>query len=871
VPFAEWSAFLVAMAFVLHPGKENDMKLLEKHRRTGGGRRPFVARPQVEQLEDRLALGETVLGSLFGMSMVAAAAGADDGGVALDFSDSSPAQTQTLASSTEMYLSWSDFASDADTSPADDPLSTNTLAIAGGSSALADDGLDSSFDAGPTTGDDLSAFLNAYASNGTASFSAVNQNVGGPATTNSTTTVVVADGASTSSSGSSTVQAVFSIAGVGGSADASGAGPVAAPSAAPGAAAPQVDTTALQQQMGNLPLQFEANVGQGSSSAAFLARGGGLNMGLNADGFQLTGRSSAGMTDVQVHFDGANPNAAFAPEAALPTKTDYFIGNDPSQWHTNVPTYDHVLFQNVYAGIDVNYHSAGGHLEYDFIVHPGADASAIKLDVSGAQSVGLDSAGNLVLHSAAGNVTEHAPQLYQDVNGVRQAVSGNFVLHNGVAQFQVGHYDSTQTLVIDPITFSTYDGSAGNDGINTVKTDAAGNIYVGGFTTQPSGFVYAFIQRINLTLPAGQQIAVNEIIGGAGTSVMRQLAVDPNPNNAGIIYVVGNTTAQDFPHSPGLPGCGTVQSGFMMQIDTGVQPGPQHQPHWIWSICTTGAGEDQGQAVTFDVATGNPFFTGEIDGRFVNGAQNLFITELSSANGVPVQTRVFDQYELGPFDVIGNGIVTDLTSHSYITGSLLDRTTNTLHPFVLKLRLGNPASPFRIDWYQPGSSVGVGAKIVLDNPVAPNFAFVAGALGNAIAGGSDLLLAKLNVANGGSGAADGGFDFRYVSPGGKMIGYDIVVSGAFEFVAGLDNRLDANGDVLVAKFDQNGISQAFQFFGGALTDVGYSLAIGQGPLGGTFIVAGATNSLNFPVTANAPQPLYGGGNGDGFVTQITQF
>ena len=76
---------------------------------------------------------------------------------------------------------------------------------------------------------------------------------------------------------------------------------------------------------------------------------------------------------------GANPNATLAGEGELPGKSNYFLGNDPKQWRTNVPTYAKVRYENVYPGIDLIYYGNQRQLEYDFIVAPGANPESIRL------------------------------------------------------------------------------------------------------------------------------------------------------------------------------------------------------------------------------------------------------------------------------------------------------------------------------------------------------------------------------------------------------------------------------------------------------------------------------------------------------------
>ena len=94
-----------------------------------------------------------------------------------------------------------------------------------------------------------------------------------------------------------------------------------------------------------------------------------------------TGESSAVL---RMKLVGANVKAAVTGAEELPGKSNYFIGNDPKKWRTNVPTYAKVKYQGVYPGVDLVYYgNQGGQLEYDFVVAPGADPNMITLDVAG--------------------------------------------------------------------------------------------------------------------------------------------------------------------------------------------------------------------------------------------------------------------------------------------------------------------------------------------------------------------------------------------------------------------------------------------------------------------------------------------------------
>jgi hypothetical protein len=248
---------------------------------------------------------------------------------------------------------------------------------------------------------------------------------------------------------------------------------------------------------GQLPLSFEANHGQVDSQVNFLSRGSGYTLFLTPTEAVLSLQQPASSQGSKVlgtpgdvlrmQLVGANPAPAVAGLDQQAGKTNYFIGSDPTQWHTDVANYGKVQYRDVYPSVDLLYYGNQRQLEYDFVVAPGADPQAIRLAFQSAGGKALDSQGDLVLHTAGDDVIEHAPVLYQESNGVQQAVSGHYVLEgNGQVGFQVGAYDPARALVIDPVyslVYSTYLGGskASTDGYG-IAVDGSGDAYVTGWT-----------------------------------------------------------------------------------------------------------------------------------------------------------------------------------------------------------------------------------------------------------------------------------------------------------------------------------------------------------------------------------------------------
>ena len=147
---------------------------------------------------------------------------------------------------------------------------------------------------------------------------------------------------------------------------------------------------------------------------------------------------------VRMKFHRADAHAKISGAEPLPGRSNYFLGSDPARWRTDIPHYARVVSQDIYPGIDLIHYGARGQLEFDFVVHPGADPGAIQLRVQGARQLKLNDRGDVVLSTSAGDVLLNAPVIYQQRQGARQQVAGGFLLRgkNRIA-FHLGPHDSS--------------------------------------------------------------------------------------------------------------------------------------------------------------------------------------------------------------------------------------------------------------------------------------------------------------------------------------------------------------------------------------------------------------------------------------------
>ncbi len=365
---------------------------------------------------------------------------------------------------------------------------------------------------------------------------------------------------------------------------ASTAGSQAVASASPSRSVLPAKQAAIAQDYGKLPLSFEANQGQADPQVRFLAHGRGYSLLLTGDKAVLVlhkpqkadapaqANAHAVKADViRMQLVGANPSPQIAGEQKLPGTANYFIGSDPSKWHSDVSTYAKVRYSNVYPGVDLVYYGNQGQLEYDFVVAPGADPESIRLSFAGAKKIKLGHDGNLRLLAGAGETQLRSPVIYQTMAGKRKPVDGHFrLLADGTTSFLLGEYDHSLPLVIDPVwVYVTYlgstEGSQANSEINAIAVDASGNAYVTGYTdvsdfvTTPGAYLgydpdpnnVSFVTKIN---PAGTALVYSTFLGGTGNTYGNgegDLAESLAINSTGEVYVTGLTYSSDFPVTTG--------------------------------------------------------------------------------------------------------------------------------------------------------------------------------------------------------------------------------------------------------------------------------------------------------------------------------
>jgi uncharacterized repeat protein (TIGR01451 family) len=631
-----------------------------------------------------------------------------------------------------------------------------------------------------------------------------------------------------------------------------------------GASAESVHVVSSYNQ---LPLTFEPNLGQTDNRVKFLARGKGYTLFLTNDEavFSMARVQPAGSSTppasavLRTRFVGANADPTIAGTSRLSATSNYFLGSDPAKWRIGVPGYSRVRYGNVYPGIDLIYYGRDGQLEYDLVLAPRADPHRIRLAVTGADQLNLNPQGDVILTIGGSQVTMRKPFLYQEAAGARHAVKAAYVLiSKDEIGLQIGPYDSGKTLVVDPaLVYSGYLGGSGSDSGLSSAVDSKGNAYVAGDTTstdfpKTSGVVQstfggiqdAFVAKFN---SKGTALVWSTYLGGSDNDIAWSVSVDKSSN----VYLAGETRSTNFPVTAGafqtaLKG---TKDGFIAKLNSTATS-------LIYSTYLGGSGKDSLPAMAVD-SSGNAYVTGTTQspdfpvtaGAFQTkcapcgfGGSNAFITKLNSTGSA----LVYSTYLGGSAGDVGVSIAVDSSNNAYVTGETVDHDFPTLNPIQASFAGG-------------GTNCSTGNGAGGFGPCGDAFVTKLNASGSALVYSTYL---------GGSGE-DGGFAIKVDSTGAAYVagGTDSsnfpTIAGAFQTTFGggangCANNGFACGDAFVTKINSSGNALTFStYLGGSGDDVVlHGLAVDSSK---NVHLAGGTNSSNFPVTANATQPTYGGG------------
>ena len=677
-----------------------------------------------------------------------------------------------------------------------------------------------------------------------------------------------------------------------------------------------------------LPLSFEANHGQVDSQVEFLARGAGYTFFLAKSEVVLAlQKAESPRAVVRMSLAGAHPSPRIAGEELLPGTVNYFQRGVTQRQVNQAPTYAQVKYEKVYPGVDVVYHGRQRQLEYDFVVAPHADPNQITMVFAGADRLEVDSNGDLVLHTAAGELRQPRPVMYQEIAGERRIVSGGYNYKGGQhVSFAIGQYDSSLPLIIDPvITYSTYLGGNNDEthplyGASTgITVDAAGNAYVTGVTASINfpttsgvdrsrdGNFDAFVTKLS---PTGTAV-YSTYLGGPCEDMGRGIAVD----GAGNAYITGRAhhgVCYPASEEPGvlvakLSATGTVQ--------------------YFYTFGGALADSSIGQAIAVDTA-GNAYITGSTsssDFPTTTGAFRRTYCGGYLADGFVAKVNatgtglLYSTYLCGDDHESLNDIAVDAAGNAYIAGSTQSHdfpvvnAYQPVHPggpvgvtgFVSKLNAAGAALLYStylggsFDTVVSGITVDAqGSAYVTGETAADDFPITPGVLQPTQRTWNctwwictDAFVTKFNPT--GSNLVYSTYLGGNIDDAGNRIAVDTsgnaYVTGAttsldFPLVNAFQTTNKGLTDAFIAKVNPTATQLVYSSYLGGGKRAG-STATSEGADTGLDIaldsarnvyIAGYTSSLSFPTTPGTFQPIAGGGNcflnepcGDAFVTKIS--
>lgn len=608
----------------------------------------------------------------------------------------------------------------------------------------------------------------------------------------------------------------------------------------------QANPVSAQNDLYTLPLTFVSNAGQAEAPVKFQAhsrhgtlfftseevvitlpnpqdRSAGMNQYLISSQVVST-NTDAEKTVVRLRFIGANSNPQIIGNQAQGGVVNYLIGNNPNEWHTDLPTYAEVIYQDVYPGINLHYDGTEGLLKGTYVVAPGVDPNHIRWSYSGVSNTQVDQAtGNLIItvNEGGGTLTEKAPIAWQEIQGQQIPVNVSYkVTADGTVSLAIGAYDNSYPLVIDPtLEYSSYLGGNGNDFGGILERDDNGNLYIAG-RTQSTDFPgtngkttddeNGFIAKLQAD---GSGLEFSTYFGGSGDDFLYGFVLD----SSGHLYISGETNSTDLPGSGGDNQLVGGNDGFVARLDP------------------------DGSGLDF--------------GRYLGG------TETDTASGLAVDSAdkvyVVGRTNSTDFPTVNPLQATNAGEYDFIVARL--STTGTLE---YSTYLGGSGNENRRDG---GIALNTADEIYIFGATSStDFPTTAGVLQEKNAGGVDLFITKLNNAGdnilfstylGGSGndqtAAFGAHAMK-LDVDNNIYVTGLSLSNDFPTTPGVaqPNFVGQNFDGIVAKIAPDGNQLLFGTYLGGGNSGGngndFMSGIAVDPAGNVY-VTGHAHSVDFPL------------------------
>ncbi|MHA2149100.1 MAG: SBBP repeat-containing protein [Candidatus Thorarchaeota archaeon] len=382
-------------------------------------------------------------------------------------------------------------------------------------------------------------------------------------------------------------------------------------------------------------------------------------------------------SSIVLTFEGANSVVPRQDKLEVHT-SNYFLGDRGT--FTGVSSSQIVLYEDLWPGIDLQYKATPQGAKYEFHVAPGVNPQQIRVHYTGHEGLHFTDDVLTVMNQG---------QFFRDdglvVNQGDEEISSSFTeIEPDIIGYEIGDYDKTQKLVIDPLVYSTYLGGSLYEGESSIGIDQNGSIYVAG-TTMSSNFPVVgqsisptslneitFVTKFN---SSGNQLIYSTFVGGSSGDEFPCMVVD----DAGFVYVTGTTNSADFPT------LNAYDDTFHDSADCFVFKLNQTGNGLVFSTYVGGSDEDYPYDIEID-ADGNSYVVGateSFDFPLVNWMDNetegddAFIFRLNATgNGLNYST-----YFGGSSFEFATSIAVDSSKNAYIVGSTYSADFVTLNAY----------------------------------------------------------------------------------------------------------------------------------------------------------------------------------------------
>jgi len=546
--------------------------------------------------------------------------------------------------------------------------------------------------------------------------------------------------------------------------------------------------------------------------------------GIHAEDLKIPARGGCA---VWIRFEDAKRLPTVEGRLELPQRHNYFLGNDPGGWRTNVPVCAEVVYRDLWPGVDLVYRAEEGVISYEVVAGPKADPDRISFAYEGAERVTARPDGSIRIETHVGSIIDTRPgsRTHGELRrseGAEAAKTGNGLRENPSS-----------------LLWSTFVGGSSRDLGYGVALDSAENPVVVGYTfsadfpTTPGAYDSTFgggnVDAVVSKLDAsGSTLLWSTYLGGTDGESAKAVALDASGN----AIVVGGSESTDFPTTTGAydESLNGMHDVFVTKIAASGNA-------LLWSTFIGGELGDGAQAVVLDAA-GNAVLTGQ-----------TYSSDYPTTSGAYDET-FNDDTERDAFVSKLNASGTDLLWSTFLGGDMEESARG-----VVLDASGNP--------------------IVTGHTESAGFPTTVGAYDESHNGMGDIYVAKLDASGNAllwstflGGEGYDGAETLDLDASGNPVVFGTADSlfpttpGAYD-----ETCNDTWGDAIVAKLNASGTDLLWStFLGGGDWESGTGVAVDAS---GDVLVTGVTASLDFPTTWRAYDRSYNGGPGDVFVARLS--